>query len=468
MYSLHDLEVTNISVKKILGCEIKSGIGEHSSFTITAFVDQEDFLQNTPDCQDIEIWLNGEDGKKRIFSGIVTGIQVSESGQVETVQIQGKSRSWLMDRKKRCRTFQDSKMSYQALVKEILADYGGSSLLYAGPDEAIGTLIVQYNETDWDFLQRVLSRIGLMLTPESREDGIKLYAGIPDFPKTELAYSILEMEKDMEAYYRLKANGRKVHAADFTQYLVSSQQLSGIFASTMAEGQRLCVYRYRYTFESQDMVGYYGLQGKKGLKREAVYPMHLIGVALSGKVVKVSGSNIQAAMEIDGGNAKKRASFWFPYSTLSASTDGSGWYCMPEKGDDVRIYFPSKQEGEAIALSAVSNYEAPKNGGEDRMQDPNSRYLKSKSGQELALAPDYMKLSCGKSKSAVTIQTDGKVIIQGESMVAAMAKEEIKIYAEENLNIHVKEGASIASIKGGQIILEEGKAGIYGTEVKYD
>lgn len=32
---------------------------------------------------------------------------------------------------------------------------------------------------------------------------------------------------------------------------------------------------------------------------------------------------------------------------------------MPEKGDQVRIYFPSKRTGEVIAISAVSTYESP-------------------------------------------------------------------------------------------------------------
>ena len=67
--------------------------------------------------------------------------------------------------------------------------------------------------------------------------------------------------------------------------------------------------------------------------------------------------------------------------------------------------FPSKAESEAIALSAVSNYDAPQS-GEDRMSDPDNRYLRTKSGQELALAPGYIKLSCGKAAS-VSEHSDG-------------------------------------------------------------
>lgn len=215
------------------------------------------------------------------------------------------------------------------------------------------------------------------------------------------------------------------------------------------------------------MLGIYGLQSTQGLKCTASYPMHLIGVALTGKVVKVSGTKIRAALEIDKGHVE-RAVFWFPFSTLSASPDGSGWYCMPEEGDDVRIYFPSKQEKEAVALSAVSNYDASQAGGEDRMSNPNSRYLRTKAGQELALAPDHIKLSCAEQASSVAIDTDGKVTIQAQNMVRAEAKTSMTIYAEENLNFHVSEQFVAQSLDGGQIIFDSGNIYIRGTEVNLD
>ena len=264
----------------------------------------------------------------------------------------------------------------------------------------------------------------------------------------------------------MKSNGREVHATDFTRYRVASEALLGIFAPISIQRTSFVVYAYRYSFVGQVMQGTYEVQSAKGLTRTAIYPMHLIGVALNGNVVNVSGTKVQVSMAIDGYNAK-RAHYWFPYSTLSASSDGSGWYCMPEIGDDVRIYFPSKKESEAIALSAVSNYDAPQD-GEDRMSDPDSRYLRTVSGQELVLAPDYMKISCGKALSAVTIQTDGKIKIQSQSIVKAMAQEEIALHAEQSVTFHVSEQFVMHSLSGGQIASCEGNVILQGTEVNFD
>ena len=467
MYSLHDVKVTGLSLDKILACEIQSHIGEHSTLKLSGLVEnEEEFLYGVSDGQDIEVIIQGSEGTKNLFSGIVTGVSITESGQMKTACVEGKSRSWLMDRTKHSRSFQNAHITFQALTQEILKDYTGSSLIYTGDSQEIGNLIIQYEETDWDFLKRVLSLVGLALTPDSQKAGLKLFAGVPKFPETALSYTVLEMDKDMDSYYYLKANKREVHAADFTQYIISSEQLMGIFDTAAVQGQPLAVYAYQYSFEQQEMIGTYCLQSAKGLVVQASYPMHLIGAALMAKVVRVSKNKIQAAMEIDGAHIE-RAVHWFPYSTLSASPDGSGWYCMPEIDDDVRIYFPSKQEAEAIALSAVSNYDAPQ-GGSDRMQDPNNRYFRTKYGQELALNADSVKLSCNENKSSITILTDGTIRIQAQESVNVQAKEKITLYAENALSIRVKDQFLMQSNQGGLVLSEGNKIIIRGTEVKFD
>jgi len=467
MYSLHDVKVTGLSLDKILACEIQSHIGEHSTLKLSGLVEnEEEFLYGVSDGQDIEVIIQGSEGTKILFSGIVTGVSITESGQMKTACVEGKSRSWLMDRTKHSRSFQNAHITFQALTQEILKDYTGSSLIYTGDSQEIGNLIIQYEETDWDFLKRVLSLVGLALTPDSQKAGLKLFAGVPKFPETALSYTVLEMDKDMDSYYYLKANKREVHAADFTQYIISSEQLMGIFDTAAVQGQPLAVYAYQYSFEQQEMIGTYCLQSAKGLVVQASYPMHLIGAALMAKVVRVSKNKIQAAMEIDGAHIE-RAVHWFPYSTLSASPDGSGWYCMPEIDDDVRIYFPSKQEAEAIALSAVSNYDAPQ-GGSDRMQDPNNRYFRTKYGQELALNADSVKLSCNENKSSITILTDGTIRIQAQESVNVQAKEKITLHAENELSIRVKDQFLMQSNQGGLVLSEGNKIIIRGTEVKFD
>lgn len=173
MYSLHDISVTGLPIMEVLDCEIESRIGEHSTLMLLAYADGDELLYELPDCQEVTVYLRDGGEKRVLFSGIVTDLQLWEQGQMKTVQIRGKSRSWLMDRAKCSRSFQDTKMTYQALVKEVEAGYEKEDgrkeqcgIICVGADQAIENLYVQYEETDWAFLKRVLSAAGLTLTPE--------------------------------------------------------------------------------------------------------------------------------------------------------------------------------------------------------------------------------------------------------------------------------------------------------------
>ena len=65
------------------------------------------------------------------------------------------------------------------------------------------------------------------------------------------------------------------------------------------------------------------------------------------------GIGLQVIMDFDS-NTRTAGQYWFPYSTVAGSSDGSGWYCMPEAGERIRIYFPEGDEGKAYAISALS------------------------------------------------------------------------------------------------------------------
>lgn len=467
-YSLHDIKVTGIDLSKVLSCRIAGRIGEHSSLKLCAVLaGEEDFLYEMPSCQPVEVRADGRKGEEVLFSGIITDIRLSTVSGLKIVNMEGRSLSWLTDLVKRSRSFQDSRIGFDSLLNQVIADYSGSAAYYAPQPQPLGSLMLQYEETDWKFLKRSLSLQGITVTPDSSQAGIRLYAGIPVLTEPKSPFRIIKMDKDMESYYSLKANGREVFASDFTRYRAESKEALRIFEIMEVSGQPLTIYSYVYDFSGQEMTGFYGLQMARGLVQAASYPMHLIGTALTGKIANVSGDKVQVALDIDRESGNPPAC-WFPYSTLSASPDGSGWYCMPENGDDVRVYFPSKYEKEAIALSAVSGYQAPGGGQPDRMEDPNSRYLRTKAGQELALAPGCLRLSCGQGASSLTIHNDGKIMVSAAKTVEVTAEQSLTIHGEESLTLHSRELLALQSTSGGNIKLEDGNAQFQGTTVNFD
>lgn len=463
-YNLHDLRVKGIRMAGLLDCVIEGGLGEHSTLILKGYPESgQEMLYELPAYQPVEVYQQGESGETLLFYGVITDMSLEESAELQVIRVEASSSSLLLDLTKKSRSFQDTGMSYRELAEQVLAGYPGSALLYAAPEAAIGTLIVQYEETDWVFLNRVLSRIGVCLTPEISQTGILVYAGIPELPEINVPFQIRSMDKDLDRFYYLKANGHQVKTVDFTKYEIVTDRFVGMFWKVVTRSGNLTVDSYRYDFGSQELTGIYGLQGANGLVQDRQYPMHMIGLALLGKVTNVAENRVQVMLDIDQGTPPV---YWFIYSTISASPDGSGWYCMPENGDAVRVYFPSKYEKEAIALSAVNGYDVPSE-GQDRMQDPNTRYLKTKSGQELAMSPGQMSLSCG-GGSSITIQNDGSVIVSAGGSVTIAGGEKVTLHAEEKLNVEAAEALVMESLPGASVSLAGGVAQLEGSKITFD
>ena len=104
---------------------------------------------------------NGVSNDKIFLNGIIDDIKLSEikTGSL-VVEITCISKSVLLDR---IRSFQDSALTYSAIVEEINKNYGanGERIISAGEDmKEVPRMTIQYNETDWGYLKRLASYTG--------------------------------------------------------------------------------------------------------------------------------------------------------------------------------------------------------------------------------------------------------------------------------------------------------------------
>lgn len=465
-YNLHDLRIEGIEVLTVEDCIVEGGLGGHSTLYLSAYIeDEKKPIYDKGEKQPIGVYFIQEGEEKTLFYGVMTQLSITHFSDVLKIDIQAKSYSYLMDIKKRSRSFQDLTMKYSLLVKKVFLGYPGAKSLIEIEDKEIGELIIQYEETDWAFLKRVLSQLEVTMTPAVDHKGIYVYVGIPPLQSYEIPYTLLQMEKDLDQYYYLKANGQKVNDVYYTKYKIQSTELRSVLDEIVISGQKFTLYAYSYWFSGSEMQGAYQLQKKQGLKQKRQYPMHLIGVALEGSIVEMEKDKVLIHLDIDP-MFQKSKSYWFPYSTMSASPDGSGWYCMPEKGDVAKVYFPTKFTSQVVALSAVSNYRA-KGGGADKMQDPNTKFLSTRHNKSVILAPDKIRIACNGSAAVLDITKEGKVNVSASVQLDLVATEDIEINAVNELTIHAEKSVTILCDKGGQAILDENGFVIFkGTEVK--
>jgi len=164
----------------------------------------------------------------------------------------------------------------------------------------------------------------------------------------------------------------------------------------------------------------------------------IAGISIDGTVLEVdgaSGSNKakdQVKLALD--NEEKGQSNnlpWFQVATLHAAQGNTGLYCMPEEGDNVKLYFPTAKETSAFVLTALRQ-------GPRSDVSPDIKSVKTLSGteitfneKEIALTVhqyDEQKNSVGDKIVWITLNQDTGVEIHSAN--------EIRIISEDDLNIH--------------------------------
>lgn len=464
-YAADQIVINGVQLKHLEKLEITNEAGEHGGLCLCGYLEEtggEETLYGFKEQDVIRVLAGG----KLLFSGIVTKAEISGLAGTVKLSVEAKTRSILLDRRKKSRSFQDTSMTYGGLVKTILADYPGSDILLSIADRPIGEIAVQYRETDWAFLKRMLSMLHAVLSCRAAAETIQLYGGVPATATGGFSYEARGFRKEFGTYRYWQRQGAAVNDIDFFVAEAVTEQIPELFQEAAYAGKTFVVRKYAVSMQKGMLCCAVSLQKKEGILAPALYPMHLIGVALEGKVLRTKGTKIQIHLKIDDGNPLGDV-YWFPFSTLSASPDGSGWYYMPEDDDSVRVYFPSKYTRDVTAVSAVSAYDG-KGGGPDRMGSPSTKYLSNPGGQQMKMGEDGVALSSG-GAAGVVMGNDGSMTISSCGTIEITAENNVSIEAEEAVELTGSVAALISCAKGGTLNLpENGDLYLQGTEVKLD
>ena len=96
-------------------------------------------------------------------------------------------------------------MTTHELIDEVMKSYPSAKYDINIPNEPIGEFILQYNETDYEFLKRIVSRYNQSLISAMEIPNIHLFLGTPEIsvePKTKIFNYTLS--KAIEEYNDVK------------------------------------------------------------------------------------------------------------------------------------------------------------------------------------------------------------------------------------------------------------------------
>lgn len=146
------------SFVRILDFDLTAKVNEHGVLQLTASLDPAE--EERPDRWIGKKILFGSGTgkeKKSLFAGKIQKSELFFRGKEYFGRFWCVSASQEFDQMKVCRSFQDIHMTYQELFKRIGGRERRILPLCQGMGE-IGTPLIQYEETDWEFCRRIASR----------------------------------------------------------------------------------------------------------------------------------------------------------------------------------------------------------------------------------------------------------------------------------------------------------------------
>lgn len=400
-----------------------------------------------------------------LFQGVVTFLEIETSGDVYYLKVQAKTATYFMDFSPRSRSYQDVNMGSHNLIQQVLENQKSSKCILTLPNEPTKELVVQYEETDWEFLKRFVSRYGACIFVSSSDTSVKLQIGLSQADqKVEWDNMGYTVSQNMEYFNFCKDNDlTKGSQWDCMQYHITAFDIVPLGYKVMFHGKEMYVGGIVRSLEQGLLLNEYTLFFPKGLTSTKYYNDMLTGCSINGIVMAVKRNRVQVVLQIDSSIPPNP--YWFPFSTVAASSDGSGWYCMPKEGDQVRIFFPVHDEREGYAITCIEGHTPETPAENDPMGNPNSKNISTPDGNDVKFTADGILLSTNGEKGKVLLTNDGSITINGTEEISFWAGETIQISADNKLDVSADSKVIIMSDGGGNITITEDSLDISGTQI---
>lgn len=419
-------------VMRILSFSFWQEPGKHATARLEALA--EEGLAEEPGLSQRWIRVLVGEAADPLFCGRLRWIEQQQVKGNHRLTLELVSGTSLLDQKRKSHSYQDIAMSYGKLLDQAARQAGGMVLYPAGlEDIVIGFPKIQYEETDWEFLKRMASHLGLSLYPQVEQPKAGLWVGLPQAEGAKAFdwrhYRIVWDSRYDELGGEKAGNSRDL----FISYEVESEGSYGCGQEVTFQGKGLTICSKSCRSEGGELLFTYRLGYPEWAGQRRLTHKKLSGLSLLGEVISREGERLKLKLDID-----REHSDWKQekaYAFLWCPPTGNLMYMMPAQGSRVSLYFPRGEEEGALAVNCIRRE------GEAQGRSYRERGLKTE-GKELKLYPDCMGVESISGKvmlddlegirisgdKALQIIARGKIRIEGKGIQVEGGKEGIRLY----------------------------------------
>jgi len=453
-----------VETEYIRALEIRQEIGQHGRMYLEAVLKggtEENDIHGMGKTVTLMYGKSAE--KKPLFYGVIDKVQTEKDGEGLVLKLEAWDATRLMDTEKRLVTYQDIEMAAEQLMDGIMKTYPGSDYKVNIPKEPVRQFLVQYEETDWEFLKRLFARYHAALCPDPAFDGIRIQVGVsPDAEPWDWDALPFELSQDFEEFNARRRNGFPgISCLQNMLCKVAAYDIAALGNQICYKGNPWYIKSLERRLEKGILLNHYCMGQEEGLKVLPYMNQRITGVSVNGKVRAVNRDRVQVDMEADVCSGGK-SGYYFPYSTVASSPDGSGWYCMPEAGESVRVYFPTDDEKEAYVVTSIEAHAPEQGNPSDPMGNPGVRNLQTAQGNQVQFTEEGVLISAGNGQGSILLKKSGEVALDAVKDVTLSAGKAINIVASNEVIMKSQSSIRIANGTGADIEMKKGQVQLHG------
>ncbi len=446
-----NIHISHFDFLTLESLEIDRAVGEHATASVSGYIrdgDTKVYRWKVLEHIWVTITAEDEDGETRnLMTGIIAGFSLEPRPFATHLTLILKSGTYLMDAAVHFRSFQNTGMTYLDVLNGINQPYGEAGVKVEGELETAPIdFLLQYKETDWEFIRRIASRFGKAVTPAITREGAFYYVGSANYDTYQIPPSTnCSVSKHVDNFMIKGANSLgSLMEQDYLEYHIPSRDIYDLWDRLMLGNEGGYVCRIQSKYQHGDLMNAYTLRPLNGMGVMQMSNEFQSGCSFLATVREVMSDMVKIELTGDE-NSGQEITRWFPYSTGYSSPDGSGWYCMPEPGDRVRLQIPDQIEEHGYVISSV-HMET----GNDR-KNPDHKSFKTKYGKELLFTPDSLVMTNNQGMSIKIKDGEGIQIISNR---------DISITSGGNMTLSSEE-ASLVIAGTERVDIRQGGAGLH-------
>lgn len=426
------------SLTSVTKLTISHFLNDHSKAWIEGAISDKDvdICSNFNSKEAVTIRYEDEGTSQVLFSGIPCFVEVKHEGEC-SVRLELSSRTILLDQEKRRRSFQRKNKTYQAIFKEVIKENGGDmigDLLSSGCYEAP---LMQYDETDWEFIKRVSSYIGVPVYPGDTGINPQVYVGLKN-NYISLDHNLKnKITKRVREFREFKKESSM--ESDFLSFYINGGWECCLGDKVSCEGRDFCVAGIEDIFDKGLLSRRCLLKVIEGVYTIKKYNNQIKGVSLFGTITAVKSDRVRVRLYMDQVSPGEKL-HWYPWHR-------NDWFCMPEKGGKASLYIPESDESQAYVIGLKQDSGKKK----INKENPETKHFITKRGKGMEFTPHALSFRAAGNKINIQLSDRAGVNIRSSRGIKIEAGQSLMLTANR-VNVKSKERIVFATDSASIIV----------------